>query len=92
MMVRFEIAVVTGAVMQRRDRARLSNPAQRLEGAMHRGQRNMRMLPRTLVKTASALGWSSAASSASMIANLCGVTASPPSLHRVANSASRCRA
>src|SRR5260221_14238557 len=43
-MMRCQVAVVARAVMERGDLARLANLAQRLERAMHRGERYMRML------------------------------------------------
>jgi uncharacterized membrane-anchored protein len=43
-MVRQEVAVVARAVVEQRKVARLTNRAQRLEGAMYRGKRDMRML------------------------------------------------
>jgi hypothetical protein len=42
-MMRGGIAVVSGAVVQRRDLARLANRAQRLQRAMHGGERDIRM-------------------------------------------------
>ena len=44
MMMRGKVAVVAGAVMQHGDFARLANFAERLERAMHRGERDSWML------------------------------------------------
>ncbi len=44
-MMRIEIAVLAGAVMQQRHFARLADSAERLERAMHRRERYMRISP-----------------------------------------------
>src|SRR5579871_6219609 len=88
-MVRAGVAIVTRALVQRRDLACLADLAQAFERAMDGGKRDPRMLTADARIMLSARGCSPDSSSARITARRCGVTAIFLRRQLATNSASR---